>query len=69
MPRRSKRMGKKSSVNRRYLSYNELKTLAYLATLVLVGFLAYYKIEAPAVYAFLGLLIGSIFGRNSGIGR
>lgn len=68
MPRRSKRTGKNTSVNC-HLSYNELKILAYFATLVLVGFLAYYKIDAPAVYAFLGLLIGSIFGRNSGFGR
>lgn len=50
-------------VRRRLLSPSESKIIAFLATLILIGILSLYEVDSPAIYAFLGLLVGSFFGK------
>lgn len=56
----------KLSTRRLFLTPEVLRTLSYIATLILVGYLAKSGIDSPATYAFLGVLIGSMFGRPAG---
>jgi len=39
--------------------------VCYLATLVLAGFIAHSGLDSPAVWGFLGVAIGLLFGKVS----
>jgi len=55
---RTDQKGKKT----RKLSNQELRILAYIATLVLAGIALYRGTELPAFWTFLGVALGSLFG-------
>jgi hypothetical protein len=39
--------------------------ICYVATLILAGFIAHSGLESPAVWGFLGVAIGLLFGKVS----
>lgn len=39
--------------------------ICYVATIILAGFIAHSGIDSPAVWGFLGVAIGLIFGKVS----
>jgi hypothetical protein len=39
--------------------------VCYVATLILAGFIAHSGIDSPAVWGFLGVAIGLLFGKVS----
>ena len=39
--------------------------VCYVATLILAGFIADSRLESPAVWGFLGVAIGLLFGKVS----
>ncbi len=45
---------------------NSLETIiCYVATLILAGFIAQSGLDSPAVWGFLGVAIGLLFGKVS----
>jgi len=48
---------------RRALTVAELRTIAYVATLILAGYLVHQGVESPAAWGFLGGAIGALLGR------
>ena len=48
--------------NERKLTEAELRTIAYIATLILAGFLINKNVESAAAWGFLGVAIGALFG-------
>ena len=39
--------------------------ICYVATLILAGFIAHSGLDSPAVWGFLGVAVGLLFGRVS----
>ena len=56
-------MKKRYKQPHRVLTVAELRTIAYVATLILAGYLVHQGIESPAAWGFLGGAIGVLFGR------
>jgi hypothetical protein len=64
MARKPTKYARSRFVRRQLLSPSDSRIIAFLATLILIGLLSLYKVDSPAIYAFLGLLVGSFFGKR-----
>ena len=47
----------------RILTVAELRTIAYVATLILAGYLIHEGVESPVAWSFLAGAIGALLGR------
>ena len=63
MKPKKKQMGKPCSKG--HMSSQEI-AICYMATLILAGFIVQRGLDAPAVWGFLGVAIGLLFGKASG---
>jgi hypothetical protein len=48
----------------RKLTKNELKSICFIATLILAAIVVLAKVESPIVWTFLGAAIGALFGQE-----
>lgn len=59
-----KRTNSKSKPQKTKMTSLEI-VVCYVATLVLAGFIADSRLESPAIWGFLGVAIGLLFGKVS----
>jgi len=57
----------KKVIQTRHLTAIELKTIAFVSTLVLAGIAVIQGINDPVVWAFLGTAIGITLGQNNNV--
>jgi NhaP-type Na+/H+ or K+/H+ antiporter len=58
-------MKKRRYIKNRRSNIMELKTISYIATLILAGFLVYMNVESPSAWGFLGGALGLLFGQST----
>lgn len=49
----------------RKLTVNELRSICFIATLILAAIVILSEVESPIVWTFLGAAIGALFGQES----
>ena len=52
----------------RKLTVNELRSICFIATLVLAAIVVLSEFDSPIVWTFLGAAVGSLFGREGKAG-
>lgn len=58
-------MNKYCRRQRQALTAAELRTIAYVITLILAGYIVHEGVESSAAWGFLGGAVGFLFGRTA----